>query len=133
MNKLLNKDWKLVETDFGLYDISMKDYPCDSKIVSGKESLLNACILSLLTRYQELDEIPTYEDYGDRAYELIKANQNKFTEFMIEQYSKNVLNNIRRIKSVDKVTVTSSNEGYYIHYRITSITDEIIEDGVNLT
>lgn len=130
--KTLNKDMKLIQKPNLKYDIDfIKE---DLHTVTDIESVHNAIILSVLTGYQELKKTnnPTYSDFGDKAYECLKMNKNKNTKYLLQKYLETCILNIRRIKQINKMTLKESNEGYKVHYNITTITDEQITGDVTL-
>lgn len=133
--KTLNKDYKLIPKSNGLYDVSY--IAGDITPTEGLDSLKNAIIIKLLTGYQELykTDNPTYMDFGNRAWELIKANKTSDNAFKIEQYSYEALNEIRRIKSVNEIKVTDNldNHGYNIFFNVTSLNDTDVTGDVSIT
>ena len=95
-NKTLNEDVNLVGNEYGKYDLDMDND--DYVNVVGVNSLANACIIAILTRYNELKDNPTYTGFGCRVHGLIKDNQNKLTKFKIETYLTETLNAMRRVE-----------------------------------
>ena len=128
--KTLNEDVELTSNEYGEWDLVFKDG--DYSNVSGLKSLKNACIIAILTRYNELKDIPTYTEFGDRAYEVLKDNQNKLTTFKIETDIIEVLENMRRVRTVDIVEVIPDENTYQVNFGVTSITDEIVQGSVSL-
>ena len=102
-NKTLNEDVELISDESGAFDIHMENG--DYVNVTGHKSLLNACIIAIMTRYDELNNNPTYQGFGCHVHELIKDNQNKMFFFKLETYIADTLNNSRRVKSVNSVNI----------------------------
>lgn len=101
--------------------------------VTGKESLKNAICIAIMTRFMELDYIPLYDEFGCRAHELIKANKSEMVRYKVELFVTEVLEKMRRIQTVNQVTVTDSTESaYQIDFNVTSISDEIVTGSVTL-
>lgn len=130
--KTLNKDMKLIQKPNLKYDIDfIKE---DLHTVTDTESVHNAIILSVLTGYQELKRTnnPTYSNFGDRAYECLKRNKNKNTKYLIIKYLETCILRIRRIKQINEINLAEYNEGYKVHYSITTITDNTLTGDVTL-
>lgn len=133
--KTLNEDIKLVPDEYGVYDILFEDTPYDTDLVNvtGGESLVNGCIIAIMTRYKELESNKTYNDFGCRVHELIKANRNSLTKYKVELFITDTLERIRRIKSVDEVNVMESNtHNYSVYFIVTTYDDETVKAGVVL-
>lgn len=129
-NKTLNEDVKLVGNEYGKYDLDMDND--DYVNVTGVNSLANACIIAILTRYNELKDNPTYNGFGCRVHGLIKDNQNKLTKFKIETYLTETLNTMRRVEKINYLKLKEIPEGYAVEFSITSINDEIVKQKVIL-
>lgn len=128
--KTLNEDVQLIGNQYGRYDLNMVDK--DYVNVTGHNSLQNACVIAILTRYNEL-KTPLYNGFGCRVHELIKGNKTRLQDFKIETYITETLNNMRRVKNVNWVEITEeTNESYDVSFSITSINDEIIKGKVSL-
>ena len=133
--KTLNEDIKLVSDEYGVYDICFEETVNDNDFVNltGPESLLNGCIIAIMTRYQELNTNKTYNDFGCRVHELIKSNRNNLTQYKVELFITDTLEKIRRIKSVDEVNVMESDtHNYFVYFIITTHDDETIKGGLSL-
>lgn len=133
--KTQNKDHKLIPKSNGLYDVSY--VAGDITPTEGLDSLKNAIIIKIMTAYQELYHTsnPTYQNFGNRAWSLIKANRTSTTAYKIEQYTLEALKEIRRIRTVDELKVTEDKtcDGYVLEYTVTSINDEQVTDKIFLT
>lgn len=130
-NKTLNMDVKLKTDEYGLFDIKMENG--DYVNVTGLNSLLNACIITIMTRYGEMVGNPTYDEFGCHVHQLIKDNQTKMFLFKLENYIYNVLLDMRRVKSVNEVNVSRIDVNEYsVKFDVTSINDEIVKGSVVL-
>jgi len=130
-NKTLNEDVELISDEYGAFDIHMENG--DYVNVTGHKSLLNACIIAIMTRYDELNNNPTYQGFGCHVHELIKDNQNKMFFFKLETYIADTLNNIRRVKTVNSVNILQTDVYQFkVEFDITSVNDEIIKGSVVL-
>ena len=129
-NKTLNEDVKLKSDKYGFFDLDM----CNGDYinVTGTNSLLNACIIAIMTRYNEIQN-STYENFGCRIYDLIKDNHTTMFLFKLETYVTETLSRIRRIYSVDNVQITEQpNDQFLIEFQVTSVNDEIVAGSVTL-
>ena len=129
-NKTLNEDVKLTSNQYGQCDISFKNG--DYENITGIESLENACKIALLTRFDEI-KTDTYAEFGCHVHQLIKENQTPFTKYKLELYATEVLEKMRRIDSVDSVTITDNNDAHYnVSFTVTGINDEKISGSVTI-
>lgn len=130
-NKTLNMDVKLKRTSdvSNHWDIQMENG--DYVSVSGKESLHNAICIAIMTRFNELSDIDLYDGFGCRVHELVKANKSELVRYKIELWITDVLDNMRRIRSVNEVTVKDSDKTeYQVDFNVTNINDEIVAGSV---
>lgn len=126
--KTLNEDVKLKSNNYGKFDIQFENG--DYVNVTGNESLKNAIIIAIMTRYNELTNL--YTGFGCRVHELIKDNQNTMTRYKLELYVSEVLENMRRIKGVNSINITELDSKYLVEFIVTSINDEIVKGSVKL-
>ena len=115
--KTLNNDVKLKSNEYGEWDIVFDNKNNDWINVAGFDSISNACIIAIMTRFNELD-IPLYEDFGCRCHELIKANKSKNILYRIELFVTETLESIRRISKVNWVVVTDNPDNEKFNYRV---------------
>lgn len=130
--KTLNMDVQLkpVSDTSQHYDIQIENG--DFVNVTGKNSLYNAIIIAIMTRFNELQEIPLYEGFGCRAHELVKARKTEMVKYKIELFITDVLENMRRIKEINFVELIESENSYKINYSVESINDETVNGSVEL-
>ena len=124
----LNKDVKLKSDKYGRWDIDFNNETDDWVIVDGFESVFNACVIAILTRFDELEFMELYDDFGCRIHELIKANKSNDVLYRMELFVTEVLNNMRRIEKVNWVRVTDNPNGqtydYQVSFNVTCLIDE---------
>lgn len=129
--KNLNEDVKLKSDDYGRWDIDFNFEQDDWVTVDGFESVANACIIAIMTRFDELDFMELYDDFGCRVHELIKANKSNEVKYKIELFVIEVLSNIRRVQKVNWVEVIDNPDGamykYKINFNISCVADEDID------
>ena len=130
-NKTLNEDVKLTGNEYGEFDITMDNG--DYVNVTGLQSLNNACIIAILTRFGELAPNPTYDEFGCRIHELIKDNQTDMFMYKLESFVYETLESIRRVRTVDSVNLRRVGpHSFNVEFEITSINDEIVRGSVVL-
>lgn len=128
--KTLNEDVQLKSNQFGKFDIQIQNG--DYVNVTGNRSLLNACIIAIMTRYGELQN-STYNEFGCHAHSVTKENQTQFTRYKLELYLSETLERMRRIKTVDSINIKSNQDsGYDVDFTVTSINDETIQGSVTI-
>lgn len=128
--KTLNEDAKLKSDFYGRWDLDMQDG--DYINVTGNNSLLNACIIAIMTRFNEL-KMPLYDGFGCRVHELIKENQTRMFVYKLEISINEVLEKMRRIKTVNEINITKTDRHEFtVGFSVTSINDEIIKGKVSL-
>lgn len=129
-NKTLNEDVNLKCDEYGNWDLDMTNG--DYVNTTGLVTLRNACIIAIMTRYNEV-KTSTYESFGCKAHELVKDNKTKLTLFKLENYIEEVLTDMRRIHEVNYVNISEDNsEKYLVNFSVTSINDEIVKGSVAL-
>ena len=129
--RTLNEDAQLTSNEYGEWDLKMQDG--DYVNVTGLESLGNACVIAIMTRYTELSSNPLYEEFGCRVHELVKDNMNTMTTYKMEMFITETLQNMRRVKTINNIQVkkTEANK-FQVYFNITSINDEIVSGGLTL-
>lgn len=130
--KNLNEDVHLTSDEYGRWDIDFNYQNDDWNNVSGFDSLVNACVIAIMTRFDELEFMPLYDDFGCRIHELIKKNKSKEVRYHMELFITDVLNDMRRVKRVNWVEVIDNPDGnlynYRVHFNISPMMDEDIEE-----
>lgn len=127
----LNEDIQLKPDEYNRWDMQFENG--DLVNVSGVESLKNAIIIAIMTRYQELSESFLYDDFGCRIHELVKANKSGMVKYKIELFTRDVLEKMRRVKSINWIEVTDNhNENYHVEFSVNGLNDETITGEVNI-
>ena len=131
----LNNDVKLKSNEYGEWDIVFDNTVSDWVNVSGFDSLSNACVIAVMTRYTEEEFLPPYEDFGCRVHELIKSNKRRNTLYLIELYITETLEKMRRIKKVNWVVVEDNPDNnmynYRVRFSVSAMRDEDYDDYVD--
>ena len=121
--KTLNEDIKLSPNQYGEWDMVFSDY--DIVNVSGLESLSNAIVILILTRYNELKHNLLYnDDFGCRVHQIVKDNISNLNTYKIEKYIEESIKRMRRVKRINYIRVKPKQIGYDVVLSVTSITDE---------
>lgn len=129
----LNKDLQLEYKGFGKYDRKMVGG--DFVRVKNLDSLSSGITVAVMTAFGELCNNPTYANFGNRAWELVSANKTLLALTEIREFTKNTLESMRRIKSVDYLTVEenpNNPEEVFITFKGTSIDDQTYKGGFEL-
>lgn len=127
--KTLNEDAELSHKNKSeYYDVKIENG--DYVNVTGKKSLSNAIVIAIMTRFNELHDIPLYENFGCRIHDLIKDNQSEMVEYEMGLFITDVLENMRRIQEINELEVTPNSEGYKIYFKVTDINDEMVSGSV---
>ena len=134
--KNLNEDVKLKSDEYGRWDIDLDIDNDDWVQVNGFDSVINACLIAIMTRLDELKFMDLYDDFGCRIHELAKANKTNNVKYKIELFVVDVLNDMRRVKKVNWVKVIDDKSidayNYKIAFNISCVVDEDVdEDDVN--
>ena len=99
------------------------------QITTGTETIYMAIINKLLTGNNELPNNPTYHQYGNPAYNLLKKNKGKLTQLQIEEYTRQQLKDMHRIKKINHIKVYNHPTDpytYMVDYSVETITDETV-------
>jgi hypothetical protein len=124
------KDINLNDTGYGYYDTQFKDGDLD--IVNGVASVENGIIQAILTRYNELKQLPSYTGFGSRVHDYIKDNGSNLNRFKIRSAIKESIEAMNRVASVESVTLEETREGYYVTVECTSADGSRINMEANL-
>jgi len=121
--KTLNEDIKLAPNQYGEWDMVFEEG--DIVNVTGAESLANAIVILIMTRYGELKNNPLYKgDFGCRVHEIPKDNITNLNRYKIEKYIEEAVRRMRRVKRIEYIQVTPHTTGYNVALAVTSINDE---------
>ena len=130
--KNLNKDVHLHLNSDGEWDIDFDTDKSDWVIVDGFQSVENACLIAIMTRFQELGFMDLYSDFGCRVHELIKENKRKQTAYKIELFVEEVLRSMRRVRKVNWVTVIDSPDDEFYNYLVTFNVSCVVDENVDV-
>ena len=121
--KTLNEDIKLKPNQYGEWDMVFKDG--DIVNVTGAESLANAIVILIMTRYGELKNNILYkDDFGCRVHEIPKDNITNLNQYKTEKYIEDAVKRMRRVKTINYIQVTPYANGYNVVLSVTARNDE---------
>ena len=129
--KTLNEDIKLKPNQYGEWDMVFKDG--DIVNVTGAESLANAIVILIMTRYGELKNNILYkDDFGCRVHEIPKDNITNLNQYKTEKYIEDAVKRMRRVKTINYIQVTPYANGYNVVLSVTALNDEDVNLKLNL-
>lgn len=118
----LNEDIKLSPNQYGEWDMVFEND--DLVNVTGAESLANAIVILIMTRYGELKTNPLYKtDFGCRAHEIPKDNITNLNQYKVEKYIEEAVKRMRRVRTINYIQVKPYMDGYNVTLAVTSIND----------
>jgi hypothetical protein len=122
--KKLNKDFQLEDKGFGQYDRVVKNG--DFVKVDGPDALVNGIIIKLGVQYGEMRDNPTYQNWGNKCHQLIKEPDTQLNKMQKNDLTKEALMEMFRIKSVNQINVTTTNNARNLETQttVTSIDDQ---------
>lgn len=132
----MNSNYTTLHKDIGLIQRSNKSWDLwfdngDTVKAEDFNSLQVGIIIACLTSWNYMNRYgnPTYEVFGNRAYELLKANKSGITAYKIQQYFIECLKRMRRVYEVVYLEVfdTPSNpHTYYVEFEVISINNQLV-------
>lgn len=118
----LNEDIKLHPNEYGEWDMVFEND--DIVNVTGAESLANAIVILIMTRYGELKTNPLYKtDFGCRVHEIPKDNITNLNQYKVEKYIEEAVKRMRRVRTINYIQVKPYMNGYNVTLAVTSIND----------
>lgn len=135
--KILNKDILLTKQENGKWDLTFEKG--DYNVAKGKDSLYNACVIALLTGYNEIgrNDISTYKNFGNKSYELLKQNNNNhLVQYKLQSYFRECLENIHRVKTVSSLNVSASSNNVYafdVIFSVIGLDDTYVNGNLTLS
>ena len=121
----LNKAINLTTEDGMFFDLDIKDG--DFIMTTGDESLENDIISVIMTRLNELEDYYLYTGFGCRVHQIPKQVNDKMSKYLLEQYLKESVEGMNRVKKVDNISINDSN----VTVTVTSIMDNVVKATVN--
>ena len=132
----MNLNYRTLNKDIGMIQRTNRGWDLwfdNGDIVEAEDfhSLQVGIIIACLTSWNYLNRYgnPTYEVFGNKAYELLKSNTSTMVAYKIQQYFIECLKRMRRVYEVVYVNVLSSPvepNTYFVEFKVISINDQIV-------
>lgn len=132
----LNKDIGLVQRSNNGWDLWFENG--DTVKADDSHSLQTGIILACLTSWNYMNRYgnPTYETFGNRAYELLKENKGSMVAYKIQQYFIECLKRMRRVYEIVYLEVsetpTEPNK-YFVEFEVISINNQLVNGSFYVT
>lgn len=133
----MNPNYRTLHKDIGLIQRSNNGWDLwfdngDTVKAEDFHSLQVGIIVACLTSWNYMNRYgnPTYEVFGNRAYELLKANKNGMVAYKIQQYFLECLKRMRRVYEVVSLNVSEiSTEPYtyFVEFEVISISNQLVD------
>lgn len=133
----MNPNYRTLHKDIGLIQRTNNGWDLwfdngDTVKAEDFHSLQVGIIVACLTSWNYMNRYgnPTYEVFGNRAYELLKANKNGMVAYKIQQYFLECLKRMRRVYEVVSLNVSEiSTEPYtyFVEFEVISISNELVD------
>ena len=132
----LNKDIGLVQRSNNGWDLWFENG--DTVKADDFHSLQTGIILACLTSWNYLNRYgnPTYETFGNRAYELLKENKSSMVAYKIQQYFIECLKRMRRVYEIVYLEVSetpSEPYKYLVEFEVISVNNQLVNGSFNIT
>ena len=132
----MNNNYRTLHKDIGLTQRSNNGWDLwfeDGDTVQATEyhSLQVGIILACLTSWNYLNRYgnPTYEIFGNRAYELLKTNKSSMVQYKIQQYFIECLKRMRRVYEIVSLEVyekPSHPYTYFVEFEVLAINNQLV-------
>lgn len=134
--RTLNHDIGLQKRNNGQWDLWFDN----GDLVSATEfhSLQVGIIIACLTSWNYLNRYgnPTYEIFGNESYSLLKENKSESVKFKIKAYFNECLERMRRVESVEYLTVNEVKSNpymYHVVFKVRSMSNYLISGEFDIT
>lgn len=128
--RTLNKDIGMVQRTNNGWDLWFDN----GDLVKAEDfhSLQVGIIIACLTSWNYMNRYgnPTYSVFGNRAYQLLKANKGGMVQYKIEQFFLECLKRMRRVYDVVSLTVSESPYSpytYFVDFQVISINNQLVD------
>lgn len=132
----MNQNYRTLHKDIGLIQRSNKGWDLwfeDGDTVKAEDfhSLQVGIILACLTSWNYLNRSgnPTYQTFGNRAYELLKTNKSSMVSYKIQQYFIECLKRMRRVYEIVYLEVSeipTEPYSYLVEFEVISISNQLV-------
>ena len=132
----MNTNYRTLHKDIGLIQRSNNGWDLwfdngDTVKAEDFHSLQVGIIIACLTSWNYMNRYgnPTYEIFGNRAYELLKANKSSMVAYKIQQYFIECLKRMRRVYEIVYLEVSevpSRPYTYFVEFEVISISNQLV-------
>ena len=128
--RTLHKDIGLIQRTNNGWDLWFDNG--DTVRAEGFHSLQVGIIIACLTSWNYMNRYgnPTYEIFGNRAYQLLKSNKSSMTAYKIQQFFLECLKRMRRIYdvvSLEVYEVEYEPHKYFVEFEVISINNQLVD------
>ena len=133
----MNPNYRTLHNDIGMVQRSNNGWDLwfdNGDIVKAEDfhSLQVGIIIACLTSWNYMNRYgnPTYEIFGKRAYELLKANKGQMVAYKIQQYFIECLKRMRRVYEIVYLDVSetlSEPYKYHVEFEVISISNQLVD------
>lgn len=134
--RTLNKDIGMIQRTNNGWDLWFDN----GDLVKAEDfnSLQVGIIIACLTSWNYMNRYgnPTYEVFGNRAYQLLKANKSNMVKYKIEQFFLECLKRMRRVYDVLSLTVFEvpyEPHKYFVEFEVVSINNQLVDGSFIVT
>ena len=139
----MNPNYRTLHKDIGLIQRSNNGWDLwfdngDTVKAEDFHSLQVGIIIACLTSWNYMNRYgnPTYEIFGNRAYELLKANKSSMVAYKIQQYFIECLKRMRRVYEVVYVEVSevpTHPYTYFVEFQVISISNQLVDGSFTIS
>ena len=139
----MNSNYRTLHKDIGLIQRSNNGWDLwfdsgDTVRATDFHSLQVGIIIACLTSWNYMNRYgnPTYEVFGNRAYQLLKANKSSMVAYKIQQYFMECLKRMRRVYEVITLTVSEVPNDpykYRVYFEVVSINNQLVNGEFTIT
>ena len=134
--RTLNKDIGMIQRTNNGWDLWFDN----GDLVKAEDfhSLQVGIIIACLTSWNYMNRYgnPTYEVFGNRAYQLLKANKSSMVQYKIQQFFMECLKRMRRVYDVVSLTVSEvpyEPHKYFVEFEVISISNQLVDGSFTIT
>lgn len=139
----MNPNYRTLNNDIGMIQRTNNGWDLwfdNGDLVKAEDfhSLQVGIIIACLTSWNYMNRYgnPTYEVFGNRAYQLLKANKSSMVQYKIEQFFLECLKRMRRVYDVVSLTVSEvpyDPYKYRVEFEVISINNQLVDGSFTIT
>lgn len=139
----MNPNYRTLNNDIGMVQRTNNGWDLwfdNGDLVKAEDfhSLQVGIIIACLTSWNYMNRYgnPTYEVFGNRAYQLLKANKSSMVQYKIEQFFLECLKRMRRVYDVVSLTVSEvpyDPYKYHVEFEVISINNQLVDGSFIVT